>query len=88
MKGSKRNQILRAVGLGPGEEKQHLSLQVRGEAEIAELIVSFAAKHGVPIIERRGICELFSDMQIDDVIPSEYYAIIEGLRREIQKDLG
>lgn len=88
MKGRKEPGILRAVGLGPNEEKQLLSLQVRGEGEIAELIVSLAAKHGVPVIERRGIYGIFSDLQIDEVIPPEYYAIIERLRREIQKDLG
>jgi type III secretion system FlhB-like substrate exporter len=88
MKGSRERGILRAVGLGANEERQRLSLQVRGEADIAELIVSLAIKHSVPVIERRGIYALFSDIQIDEVIPPGYYAIIEGLRSEIQKDLG
>ena len=88
MIGGKERGMLRAVGLGMKEKEQSLSLQVRGEAEIAELILALAIKHGVPVVERRGVYGLLSDIQIDEVIPPEYYAIIEGLRREIQKDLG
>lgn len=88
MTSSKKHGTVKAVGFGQHEENRHLSLQVRGEADIAELIISLALKHGVPILERRGIYDLFSDLQIDEVIPPEYCPIIEGLRREIEKDLG
>ena len=88
MTGGKEPGMLRAVGLGMKEKEQSLSLQVRGEAEIAELILALAIKHGVPVVERSGVYGLLSDIQIDEVIPPEYYAVIEGLRSEIQKDLG
>ena len=85
---TQRKGVLRAIGLGLNNDPHgRLSLKVRGEAELAELIVSLANKHGVPVIERKGVYDILADLQIDEVVPTEYHALIEVLRAEIQKDL-
>jgi type III secretion system FlhB-like substrate exporter len=73
--------------LGTKDDRAPLSLHVKGEAQLAELILSLATKHNIPVIERRGVYDLFEGVQIDEEIPAEYHALIELLREEISKDL-
>lgn len=68
-----------AVGLKyePAEGGDHApSLQVKGEAHLAERIVALARKHGVPVVEDAALARSLAMLSLDDPIPPSLFEAV------------
>jgi len=67
----------------PGGDEQPPVLAARGEYKVADFIVACARKHGIPIVERGGLCSALEAVELDTEIPVELFEAAAAVLREI-----
>lgn len=59
------------------------TLSARGEYDLAQQIVAFARKHGVPVVERPELCGALASLELDEQIPAELFQAAAAILAEV-----
>lgn len=51
-------------------------LLAKGKGYVAEQLIAEAQKHNIPIQEDKALVELLSQLEINETIPEELYAVV------------
>ncbi|NUK29101.1 EscU/YscU/HrcU family type III secretion system export apparatus switch protein [Parageobacillus sp. VR-IP] len=75
-----KNEKKQAVALSYDANVQEAPIVVaKGKGYVAEAIIAAARQHGIPIQEDPSLVQLLSELEVNEMIPEDLYALVAEL---------
>ncbi len=81
----RRNRYASAFGISyESSLNQAPEVCVKGEGVVADQIVRYAKRYGVPVVERAELAELLQGVSLDESIPEDLYEAVALILCELK----
>ena len=88
MPAASKNRTKQAVGLSYDSHKdQAPTVSVKGQNVQAEMIVKIAQRYGIPVVKKRELSAVLSNLNLDQQIPGQIFEAVAQIMVQIDKNL-